>query len=198
MSRCHVLLLATLAAFQLSISSFPQDSSEQVMPAVAAETSAAEIAVVATWLGAAHTDVSADRLDSLAEVIVTESRNAGFSTDLVLAVIAVESSGNPYSVSHAGALGLMQILPRTGEAEAARLGIPWEGPETLFDAETNVRLGVQYLRRMTDRFDDIEMGLVAYNRGPTAVSLRLRRGDALTAWYAERVFAVQLSTSQLF
>ena len=81
----------------------------------------------------------------VARVIVVESRRAGLSPALVLAVIHIESRGYNFAASRVGALGLMQLRPVT--AEARRIGVRWRGHATLFDPVANVRLGVSYLER---------------------------------------------------
>ena len=82
------------------------------------------------------------------------------SPALVKAVIAAESRFNSGAVSHKGAQGLMQLMPKT----AAELGVA-----DPFAAADNVRGGVRYLREMLDRYGDMGRALAAYNAGPTAV-----------------------------
>ena len=79
---------------------------------------------------------------------------------LVKAVIAAESNFDPAAVSHKGAQGLMQLMPATANA----MGI--EDP--LYPPD-NVLGGTRYLRRMLDRYGDLERALAAYNAGPQAV-----------------------------
>jgi len=79
---------------------------------------------------------------------------------LVQAVIQVESGYNPRALSRKGAVGLMQLMP--GTARDLSIPDPW-------DPEQNVRGGTTYLRRMIDRFGELELALAAYNAGPEAV-----------------------------
>lgn len=77
--------------------------------------------------------------------------------DLVRAVVAAESAGNPRAVSSAGAIGLMQLMPGT----AASLGVnPWQPRE-------NLRGGITYLGSLLRAFDgNTRLALIAYNAGP--------------------------------
>ena len=81
--------------------------------------------------------------------------------NLVRAVIRVESNYRHDAVSHAGAMGLMQLMPRTAES----LGVV-----DPFDIRQNIDGGTRYLRRMLDMFDnDVSLAVAAYNAGAGAV-----------------------------
>jgi soluble lytic murein transglycosylase len=136
-----------------------------------------------------QTGLSRAEVRSVAEVIERESARHGLSRDLVLAVMQTESGFHNWARSRAGALGLMQIMPATGEMLARELEIPWEGPETLFEPRVNVRLGITYLARLHARYRNWGPALAAYNWGPGAIDRRLRRGHALPAAYTKRVLA---------
>lgn len=100
------------------------------------------------------------RAASLSGLIDRQAARAGLSSDLVHAVIQVESGYRVEAVSPKGALGLMQVMPATG----ARFG------ETALSApDANVRAGTHYLRYLIDRFDDLPLALAAYNAGEGAV-----------------------------
>ncbi|MFP8876986.1 MAG: lytic transglycosylase domain-containing protein [Myxococcota bacterium] len=142
-------------------------------------------AVFAHLLGRqTRTGLTRDELSDLAETVVETADLHDFDHALVLAVIYVESRFDAFAVSPKQALGLMQILPSTGEWMASKLGISWEGPQTLFDPSTNVKIGVTYLRQLTDRYGRLETALAAYNWGPTAIDRRLARGADLPRSYA--------------
>jgi len=138
---------------------------------------------------AKQTDLTSAELDRLAQVVANESERHGVAPELVLAVMHVESRFRTFAVSEKNAMGLMQIMPSTGRWLAPQLGIEWDGPHTLFDPDVNVRLGVAYLRQLTDRYHgDLEAALAAYNWGPGHIDRRLARGAPLPEEYPRLVF----------
>ena len=73
-----------------------------------------------------------------------EATRAGLSPEVVLAVIQVESNFNPYAISHAGARGLMQVMPFW----LKEIGKPGD---SLFHLQTNLRFGCTILKYYLDR-----------------------------------------------
>lgn len=106
----------------------------------------------------------------LANLIVEECDSYKLDPYLILAVIKVESEFSPAAVSHQGAIGLMQVMPRTGRYVAEELGIDYKGKSTLYDPFINVKLGIHYLSFLNDRFDNTEEALAAYNYGPAKIA----------------------------
>ena len=146
------------------------------------------VELVLERLAMRHTALSPRERLALAETIVREARAHDLDPDLVMGVIEVESAGYPLAVSHVGAMGLMQLLPSTGEELAGKLGIEWMGPDTLFDPQVNVRLGTAYLRQLSDKYDgNVNIALAAYNWGPGRIDRRLRRGASVPSRYIEQV-----------
>jgi soluble lytic murein transglycosylase-like protein len=123
------------------------------------------------------------------ETIVEQSAKHDVPLDLMLAVIHLESGFHNFARSRVGALGLMQIMPGTGEALARELDIGWNGPATLFQPVENVRMGTHYLRFLHTRYGSWELALAAYNWGPAAIDRRLRRGHGLPALYISQVYS---------
>ena len=88
------------------------------------------------------------------------SRTYGVSKSLLLAVAKQESNYDPNSVSHAGAQGIMQLMPGT----AKTLGV-----KNAFDPYENIMGGAKLLRDNIRSFGSVPLALAAYNAGPGAV-----------------------------
>ena len=88
----------------------------------------------------------------------------GLDPDIVRAVAEIESSHRPYAISHAGARGLMQIMPATGAWFCDLRG------QALFVPRNNVHCGTAYLRYLLDKFNgSLPLALAGYYTGPGTV-----------------------------
>ena len=121
-------------------------------------------------------------LDEIRRKISRAADEYNIDEELIRAVIQVESGWKQDAVSVKGAMGLMQLMPRT----AAMLGV-----DDAFDPEQNIEGGVKYLARLTDKYDgDIEKALAAYNAGPSRVDAAGGAPFPETARYVRNVMAL--------
>lgn len=114
------------------------------------------------------------------------SHKHGVDADVLAIVALVESSGNPSAVSPAGAVGLMQVMPKTALSIAAERGLTDVREDRLSDPATNVDLGAWYLARQMETFGagaqedkKVELAAAAYNAGPRAVEAYLKNNVPL-------------------
>jgi len=89
---------------------------------------------------------------------------------LLFAIIRQESRFNQRAVSPSNAIGLMQIIPSSGEWIAEKMGMRGFKPTSLYEARLNIRMGTWYLRYLTDKYGDMPTALAAYNWGPGSMS----------------------------
>ena len=86
---------------------------------------------------------------------------------LVHSIVKQESGFAPMAVSRVGAIGFMQLMPKTAEVVAKSLGVRYSKRKLARDISYNVRLGSFYIKKMIDRFDGSELlAIAAYNAGP--------------------------------
>jgi soluble lytic murein transglycosylase len=104
-------------------------------------------------------------------IIEAEARERGVDPFLAAALIRQESMFNAAARSPVGAVGLMQVMPATGQALARRLGVPRFQPGLLAQPELNVHFGTAYLADQLRAYGDrVDLVLAAYNAGPGRVS----------------------------
>lgn len=104
------------------------------------------------------------------ELVEREARRHGLDPFLVAGLIRQESWFNPRAVSPAGAVGLMQVMPRTGRGLARGAGIRNFEPGMLHDPATNVRLGTRFLAAQLRRYRTLTEAFAAYNAGSGRVA----------------------------
>ena len=101
---------------------------------------------------------------------------------LLHAIVTVESAYNPSARSHAGALGLMQVIPATGKRF---------GAQNLLDPLQNLRAGTAYLVWLHRRFNgNLELMLAAYNAGEGAVQ---RHGNKVPPYAETRQYVAKVT-----
>ncbi|WP_235893619.1 lytic transglycosylase domain-containing protein [Cognatilysobacter lacus] len=101
-----------------------------------------------------------------------EAQRNGLDPAWVAAEIRAESVFNPNARSGANAIGLMQLVPATGASMAAKVGVPWNGEQSLYDPDTSIILGTAYLRQLLDGYGDGKpyFTLAGYNAGPAPLA----------------------------
>lgn len=128
----------------------------------------------------------ATRAVQLAPQVDAVARRHDIDPLLLHAIAYVESRHNAHAVSHAGARGLMQVMPATGR----RFGVA--SPGALSHAGTNLEVSATYLKNLQERFgNDLSLILAAYNAGEGAVEKYGRRIPpyAETRDYVQKVLA---------
>ncbi|HEX2204162.1 MAG TPA: lytic transglycosylase domain-containing protein [Longimicrobium sp.] len=120
----------------------------------------------------------------LARDIHRVASEEGIDPELAFRLVRAESGFNPRARSHAGALGLMQLMPYTARWLDRRMTTA----ERIMEPEANLRAGCRYLRQLIAKYDgNLRLALLAYNRGDGAVDRDLRRGRDPENGYTRRV-----------
>ena len=123
------------------------------------------------------------------ETIEKHARANGLSPHLLAALIRQESMFDPRAKSSAGALGLMQVMPKTGRSVAGRIGIKRFAPTQLTNPDINVRIGAAHFRNlMREHENQLEHVIAAYNAGATPVARwRSRQNHDDAQLFSERI-----------
>ncbi len=96
----------------------------------------------------------------------------------VYAIIRQESTFRKKVKSSAGALGLMQVIPSTARKVSKQYHIPLRSMKHMYQAKTNINIGVAYLNHLSKRFDNHPILMAAaYNAGPSQVSRWLKKSN---------------------
>jgi len=114
-------------------------------------------ASVAAWLARRYR-VAIEPMSRLVQEAWESGRRSGLEPTLILAVMAIESSFNPFAQSSVGAQGLMQVMTRVHDEKYE----PYGGVRAAFDPVTNLRVGVQVLKECIARAGGLEAGLKYY------------------------------------
>jgi soluble lytic murein transglycosylase len=100
---------------------------------------------------------------------------------MVHAIARQESEFDNYRTSHAGATGLMQLMPGTAREQAGKFGMAYMSASLNTDPQYNIRLGNGYFQRMMNSYGSYPLAVAAYNAGPGNVNKWLRdNGDPRT------------------
>ena len=136
-----------------------------------------EQATLAVWIARRY-KVAPEPIGALVQEAWAIGQRAKLDPTLILAIMAVESSFNPFAQSPVGAQGLMQVMTRIHDEKYEAFG----GNHAAFDPISNLRVGVQVLKECIARAGSVQEGLKHY------VGAALLEGDS---GYAGRVMAEQ-------
>ena len=134
-------------------------------------------ATLANWIARRY-KVAPEPMAALVQEAFMIGQRAGLDPTLILAIMAVESSFNPFAQSAVGAQGLMQVMTRVHDDKYVAFG----GIRAAFDPISNLRVGVQVLKECIARAGSVQEGLRHY------VGAALLEGDG---GYASRVMLEQ-------
>ena len=191
MHKLELPMLALSLCFALSCA-VPAPAPEPAAPAPLSDVAPGKstaVDEVEALLSRYMTGLAPFELRSAAEAVLRESAHNRIDPKLVLAVMHTESGFYNFARSPVGALGLMQIMPATGEMLAREAGLEWSGPDALFAPELNLKLGTRYLALLHARYGTWPRALAAYNWGPAAIDRRLAGGDQVPEVYVRQVYA---------
>jgi len=125
-------------------------------------------------------DIRIEELKTLAKQIVEQSEDLVIPADnqinflkvdqvaFLAAVIYTESYFNRKAISHAGAMGYMQLMPATAFWLGKSLSIDHIS-QNVWQTEINIKLGVYYINALIREMGTLRSGMLAYNAGPSAV-----------------------------
>ncbi|GEM_PF-493867 len=111
--------------------------------------------------------IGADLAGSIYDVALAE----GIEPELAFRLVKVESDFNEHASSPVGAIGLTQVMPGT-----AQFFVPGITRQGLYQRETNLRVGLRYLRALVRQYHDLRLALLVYNRGELAVDQSRQQG----------------------
>ena len=144
---------------------------------LARDTGLEEMAVVAGLVAGEHGLKNFERVG-----YPTVPTHSGANWTMVHAIARQESEFDRNRVSHAGARGMMQLMPGTAREEAGKIGVQYMSASLTESPSYNIRLGDAHFARLMDRYDGAyPLAIAAYNAGPGRVSQWLRlNGDPRT------------------
>ncbi len=114
-------------------------------------------AAVAMWISRRYR-VAPEPISRLVQEAWAVGQHAKLDPTLILAIMAVESSFNPFAQSSVGAQGLMQVMTKVHDTKYEAFG----GTHAAFDPVSNLRVGVQVLKECIARAGSLEAGLRYY------------------------------------
>jgi len=123
------------------------------------------------------------------QTVLKESLRYGVDYRLILAIMKTESNYRQNVISPDGARGFMQIQPILAGEIAKEIGIPYSGLKDLCDPQMNIRMGIYYISKLMDLFNDLPTALFAYNAGHNKAKKLVAEDKDPNTTYTKRVIA---------
>jgi soluble lytic murein transglycosylase len=129
------------------------------------------VSKTAQYLKGKKISTTDEKLKAIANSVYEESQKYSIDYRLILAVMKVESNFKNEAISRKGARGLLQIKPSLAKYIARDTGLGAEEVTSLslHEPEKNIKIGVNYLSKLIDMFENLTSALHAYNVGPSKV-----------------------------
>ncbi len=110
------------------------------------------------------------------EYVEKYAKESNLDSLLIYSIIKAESNFQVDASSNKGAVGLMQLMENTAKEVATNELIEYESKENLYDAETNIRIGIKYYEELKNTFKNDKIALAAYNAGMGRVNSWIEDG----------------------
>lgn len=182
--RFLALLGMILCVVSLTSMNFSEETNNVGFEPIGEEDQAVEL--ITGHLADKNALIPDEELREVARTMYHASRLYTVDYRLVLAVMEAESNFRHDVVSHAGAIGIMQVKPVVARTFSQDVGIPYER-DVLHCPHANVRFGVYYLSWLSRYYDNEYAILHAYNVGFTRARQSLRRNSEPKTGYTRKV-----------
>ena len=119
------------------------------------------------------------------KIVLQQIKQYHFPSSLVFGMIRQESFFKTRATSHAGARGLMQLMPATASSVARKIKQPLKSRKQLYDPSFNIKLGSTYLNDLLEKYQGHPvLAIASYNAGPNRVKrwLPKKSPDAADIW----------------
>lgn len=129
------------------------------------DLSEAKIVTAGLFIAGLQPNYTEDEAITIARILYEESESTPLDYSYVLAITMTESRFNIKARSYCGAMGLMQLMPKTFESVSKKNGFPYRRDDA-YSPRANVQVGVAYLASLYARFGNLDHVAAGYNGGP--------------------------------
>ncbi|MBA4417165.1 MAG: hypothetical protein C0392_04545 [Syntrophus sp. (in: bacteria)] len=143
---------------------------------------------IVQYLKSKKVRASDERLKTIANSVYEEAQDYDVDYRLVLAVIKVESNFRNEAVSKMGARGLLQIKPSLARHIFKDTGIAVKETKTLHEPEKNIKIGVNHISSLIEKFENLNTALHAYNVGSERIKHKVSKEYSPNTPFTKKVF----------